>query len=238
MIVQNHIISLERLVNTLAPLSKTMDRLPEQTLHKPLLRAQRTTMMPWEKSFEIDATLDKAAEVFSVKGYEATSVADLVKAMGVNRGSLYATFGNKHDLFKSVLTRFVEERQAQTLAQLEAKPDPIDAILSLFDTVVHQSVTEREQKGNLIIHAALEFPNHSEDVQAVVDRALSALEDFFLRVIEKGKKAQIIDASIDAGSAAKSLVALTVGYRVLARGAFDNDALRLVKDSSLRIIGA
>ena len=55
-------------------------------------------MMPWEKSFEIDATLDKAAEVFSVKGYEATSVADLVKAMGVNRGSLYATFGNKHDL--------------------------------------------------------------------------------------------------------------------------------------------
>ena len=77
-------------------------------------------MMPWEKSFEIDATLDKAAEVFSVKGYEATSVADLVKAMGVNRGSLYATFGNKHDLFKSVLTRFVEERQAQTLAQLEA----------------------------------------------------------------------------------------------------------------------
>ena len=192
-------------------------------------------MMPWEKSFEIDATLDKAAEVFSVKGYEATSVADLVKAMGVNRGSLYATFGNKHDLFKSVLTRFVEERQAQTLAQLEAKPDPIDAILSLFDTVVHQSVTEREQKGNLIIHAALEFPNHSEDVQAVVDRALSALEDFFLRVIEK---AQLIDASIDAGSAAKSLVALTVGYRVLARGAFDKDALRLVKDSSLRIIGA
>jgi len=84
----------------------------------------------------------------------------------------------------------------------------------------------------------LEFPNHSEDVQAVVDRALSALEDFFLRVIEKGKKAQLIDASIDAGSAAKSLVALTVGYRVLARGAFDKDALRLVKDSSLRIIGA
>lgn len=76
-------------------------------------------------------------------------------------------------------------------------------------------MTEREQKGNLIIHAAPEYPNHSEDIQAVVDKALGALEAFFFRTVARGQKSHRINVSIDAGSAAKSLVTLTVGYRAV-----------------------
>lgn len=143
--------------------------------------------MPWEKNFDIGETLDKAAEVFSIKGYEATSIADLVKGLGINRGSLYATFGNKHDLFKAVLTRFVEKNQAHTLAQLAAMADPVAAITALFDAVLTQSQQDQEKKGNLVITTALEFPNHSSEIQAIANAALRALEVFFEQMIEGGK---------------------------------------------------
>lgn len=51
--------------------------------------------MPWEKAFDTDKVLERAAEVFSIKGYEATSIADLLRAMELNKGSLYNSFGSK-----------------------------------------------------------------------------------------------------------------------------------------------
>ena len=55
--------------------------------------------MPWEKTFDIDEAIDRATEVFWAKGYEATSLADLIKATGVNKGSFYNAFGSKKKLF-------------------------------------------------------------------------------------------------------------------------------------------
>lgn len=193
--------------------------------------------MPWEKNFDIDEALDSAALVFSKKGFEATSIADLVNGMGINRGSLYATFGNKHALYKTVLTRFVEKNQAQTLAALRAINDPVAAISALFEAVLTQSVRGREMKGNLIITTAMEFPSHEEDIQAIAKSALDALEAFFHEMIEAGKALSDIPQSTDTDRAAKSLVAMTVGFRVLARGAYDADALRVGTPSALSIIG-
>lgn len=55
--------------------------------------------MPWEKQFSPDDVLVKAMNAFWARGYESTSMQDLVACMGINRGSLYATFGDKRSLF-------------------------------------------------------------------------------------------------------------------------------------------
>ncbi|GAA6201947.1 hypothetical protein NBRC116599_31730 [Aquicoccus sp. SU-CL01552] len=111
--------------------------------------------------------MGQGSGVLSVKGGEATSIADLVKGRGVNRGSRYATFG----------------------------------------------------------------------IQQIVTRALGKLEAFFGRRIEAAKASGQIGADIHTEGAARSLVALTVGFRVLARGARDAEALRSIKGAALRIIG-
>ena len=54
--------------------------------------------MPWEKSFEIQDAVDKAMQVFWEKGYVDTSIADLLKATGLKRSSLYNAFGDKRNL--------------------------------------------------------------------------------------------------------------------------------------------
>src|SRR5579859_7138490 len=61
------------------------------------------------REFNFDEALDRALEVFWRKGYEGTSIPDLTEAMGINRPSLYAAFGNKESLFNKVLDRYTEK---------------------------------------------------------------------------------------------------------------------------------
>jgi len=60
------------------------------------------------RSFDADRALDRALKVFWRKGYEGASLADLTSAMGINRPSLYAAFGNKEALFRKALDRYAE----------------------------------------------------------------------------------------------------------------------------------
>lgn len=72
------------------------------------------------RAFCAETALDRALEVFWRKGYEATSLSDLTEAMGINRPSLYGTFGNKEDLFRQALERYVRRKEASLRAALEA----------------------------------------------------------------------------------------------------------------------
>ena len=63
--------------------------------------------MPRPKSFDVDEVLDRAVDLFWVNGFAATSMADLVNHLGINRGSLYSTFGSKQELYERALERYL-----------------------------------------------------------------------------------------------------------------------------------
>lgn len=193
--------------------------------------------MSREKLFDVDDALDRAADVFWAKGYQAASMADLINGMGINKGSLYNAFGSKKELFKRVLIKFEQDHQIPTLARLEALDDPVAAISTLFDSLIAQSVTDAEKKGNLIVNTALELPNHDEDVGEIVRSATGRLEAFFKGLVELGQQRGDIGKDINAEITAKSLLTLTVGLRVLARGTFDATGLLAIKSSALTLIG-
>src|SRR5258708_34443720 len=66
------------------------------------------------RSFDIDRALDRALQVFWRKGYEGTSLSELTKAVGANRPSLYAAFGDKEPPFRKALDRYLEGPAAST----------------------------------------------------------------------------------------------------------------------------
>jgi AcrR family transcriptional regulator len=71
------------------------------------------------REFDPDQALGRALEVFWRKGYEGASISELTEAMGINRPSLYAAFGNKEELFRKALDRYAQGPAAYTYEALE-----------------------------------------------------------------------------------------------------------------------
>lgn len=192
--------------------------------------------MPWEKSFDLDEATDKAIKVFWKKGYEATSMSDLIEGMGINKGSLYNAFGSKKELFERALLRYDRLNRQAALTQLAELGDPVGAIERLFDGMIAETEADDQHKGCLLVNTAQELPNHPDDVKAMVTRALGELEDFFRQMITQGKEAGQIPDGVDADETAKALLSLVVALRVLARGAYKADDLKALKSSAMRLI--
>jgi len=77
------------------------------------------------RAFDADAALDRAIEVFWEHGYEGASLADLTDAMGINRPSMYAAYGNKEELFRRAVARYAEHDMAYAREAL-AEPKLLD----------------------------------------------------------------------------------------------------------------
>src|SRR5882762_5197437 len=102
--------------------------------------------MARHKEFDRDEALHKAMEVFWSRGYKATSIQDLVKHMGINRQSLYDTFGDKHALYLLALDRY-REIEVRKLFDLLERPGSVKKNLrQLFAAVVEGALGDRSEE--------------------------------------------------------------------------------------------
>lgn len=192
--------------------------------------------MPWEKSFDVEEAVGLGLNVFWAKGYEATSLSDLLEAIGINKGSFYNAFGSKKKLFVRGLLKYDTEQRKAMMDELSALQNPVTAITMFFDEIIDQSLCDKEHKGCLFVNTALDMPNHDEDIQSIVKKSLAESETFFLEQIALGQKTGTIPDSVDQHQVAKALLASTVGLRVLARGTFDEYGLRAVKEQAISLL--
>src|SRR5260370_8021932 len=107
------------------------------------------------REFDPDAALARAMEAFWAKGYEGTSLADLVAATGLNKGSLYAAFGDKRRLYLAAMERYERDGIDRTVAILRDAADPSAAIAAMFDGVI-AAVERRDRRGCLLCNASLD----------------------------------------------------------------------------------
>lgn len=192
--------------------------------------------MPWEKSFDIDEAVDRATEVFWAKGYEAASLADLLKATGINKGSFYNAFGSKKKLFTLSLLKYEREQHKATLYRLSQMQDPVAAITSLFDALIAQSLDDKEKKGCLLVNTALDLPNLDSDTAETIRSSMADIETFFKEQIELGQQTGAIPKTIDSTVASIGLVTLVAGLRVMARGVYSGDKLQIIKAQAIDLI--
>lgn len=173
--------------------------------------------MPWEKQFDIDAALDKAMEAFWARGYEATSIQDLVDCMGINRGSLYGTFGGKRELFLKALKRYDRQHREGWLGALAQESSPRAAIIFVFNGVVESVLERGARNGCLLVNTSLELSPHDPEIADLVAGSLSAVEDFFRGRIAAGQAAGEIPEDLPPRETAQGLLSLFIGLRVLSR---------------------
>lgn len=192
--------------------------------------------MPWEKSFDVDETLDKATRVFWSKGYEATSMSDLLDATGINKGSLYNTFKNKKTLFVMGLLKYDRDHRKATLDELSAMSDPVAAIGLMFDGMIDECASDTDKKGCLLVNTALELPHHDKDVADIVKAAMEDIEEFFSVQIRRGQQSGQLSGDIDAVNAAKALLSSVIAIRVMSRGVFDAAGLDAIRTHALNVL--
>ncbi len=192
--------------------------------------------MPWEKTFDTEDVVAHAIAVFWKKGYEATSIAELTKAMGINKGSLYNAFGSKKKLFMHALQQYDRNRTQRTLKKMDAMEAPLDAINGLFDHVINHNCSNPNNKGCLLVNTALELPHHDTDIQKMVTKSLDNLKDFFEQNIRRGQRDGSIPAHINPQTTAHVLRSLIVGLQVLSRGVSDPESFEPVKTQVLNTL--
>lgn len=190
--------------------------------------------MPWEKNFDVAEVLNKVMNTFWARGYEATSMQDLVDSTGINRGSLYATYGDKHALFVAALNRYDDEMRQKLLAELEENFIPREAIARLFHAFLATLSESGGNRGCFLTNTALELAPHDRAVGNIVAHAQEQIEAFFVRMIKKGKESGEIPASVKTTEASRGLLASLIGFVVLMRSRPDRVLLKSVLDDALR----
>jgi len=173
--------------------------------------------MPWKKQFDTDAVLDKAMQAFWARGFEATSMQNLVDCTGVNRGSLYATYGDKHTLFVAALRMYDEKIRRKLLSDFEDTYGPREAIRQVFLTFMASVSEEGDNRGCFLTNTALELASHDPEVGQIIACAQEEVEAFFARVIEKGIAKGEIAAHVKPAETARGLLASLLGFMVLLR---------------------
>src|SRR5438876_1611267 len=116
------------------------------------------------RAFDVDEALDQALKVFWRKGYEGTSLPDLTRAMGINRPSLYAAFGNKEALFRKALDRYAQGPAAYVREAL-SKPTARAVVQHLLLGAVEMATDPRHPRGCLAVQGALACGDEAECVR-------------------------------------------------------------------------
>lgn len=167
------------------------------------------------KAFCTETAVDRAMEVFWDQGYESTSMASLVEAMGIGRQSLYDTYGDKHQLFIAALNHYIDGQFQHVLDMLDAPVPAIDVITNLFEGWRNHNTTCH--RGCLLSNTMSEFAAADPQVAEIHRTQLDRLTTKFQEVIRRGQHEGSVTNNVDAAGIARMLVTLGQGLTTMGR---------------------
>src|SRR5919112_417048 len=177
--------------------------------------------MARHKEFDRDEALQRAMEVFWSRGYEAASVGELVKHMGINRQSLYDTFGDKHTLYLAALDRY-REVEGRKLFEVLERPGPVKrALRQLFDSVVEHSLGEGDRRGCFMGNATSELAGRCRETAEKACGQMAAAEEALYRALLRGKREGELKDVRDPRAVARFLYSSMQGLQLMSKATKD-----------------
>lgn len=192
--------------------------------------------MSRHKEFDREDVLEKAMQVFWSQGYECTSVQNLVDAMGINRGSIYGTFGDKHALHVAALDRFYNREIGPMLAPLERPGSVRVALREIFRTIVERAALRRDRRGWMISNAAVELCPGDAAVGEIVAKGLKRIEGTLRQALVRAKEAGELGPHHEPRALARYLVNGLNGLAVVTKAIGDPETLRDIVDVTLSVL--
>ncbi|MFK4183965.1 TetR/AcrR family transcriptional regulator [Streptomyces sparsogenes] len=192
--------------------------------------------MPRTREFDTEAAVSRAMELFWTRGYEATSVRDLTRELGLGQGSLYAAFGDKDGLYQAALEHYRTTLAAAALRGLEEGADARSAIRTMLIERIRIAV-EKDGRGCLAINAACERLPEDPSTRRVVRDMQDAARDALAEVLRVAAERGEIAARNDPYALAAFLVTFLNGLLVSSKITPDARALEPLVEVALAALG-
>ncbi|MFG2646853.1 TetR/AcrR family transcriptional regulator [Streptomyces sp. NPDC048436] len=189
------------------------------------------------KEFDPDAALQSALELFWRRGYEATSMADLVEALGIGRASIYATFGNKHELYLKALERYAGIQDPRLLAELSQPGPALPAVRAVVRRFGAESSSEEARlNGCFITNTAAELGPHDAPAARCVERSWEHMETLLHSALVRAQAQGELPQGRDPRALARLLLTLMQGLRVVGKASRDPARVRDATEQALTLL--
>ena len=192
--------------------------------------------MPRVKLFDEDEVLNKAIELFWKKGYHATSIQDLVSFLGINRGSLYDTFGGKRELFDKAFQLYRTENLKGIIQFFEAQSSVKSGFRNLFEIGIDESICDVDNKGCFAVNTTTELLPGEDEILEVLQENKRAFERVFCDFLLKGRENGEIQESKNLEAIARLFFTFFSGLKVVAKVQANREELMSSVDEILVLL--
>ncbi len=147
------------------------------------------------REFDTEQVLEAAMRAFWANGFESTSLADLVSATGLHKGSLYQAFGDKHSLFVQSLNRYLADVRLHKNEALANAKSPLSGIRDVLHGFIDKSETNVGcPKGCLAVKTLVEMAPDDVEVQDIMDSHKANMKKSMITQLEAAQKIGELDA--------------------------------------------
>jgi len=188
------------------------------------------------KEFDPDKAIEKAMQVFWHKGYEATSMEDLLTAMDLNRGSLYDTFGDKRQLFLKVIDRYCTGFVGEKFALLNQPGLALPTLRRFIHTMIEGALADPQRRGCLIANTVMELAPHEKGIAGKVNQALKVGEGAFYDLLTRAKKQGELKADKDPRAIARFLTTMMQGTIVMIKAGASSEQITQATETALSVL--
>ncbi len=188
------------------------------------------------REFDTDVALDAAMQAFWLRGYEATSMADLMAAMDLKKGSIYKAFKDKHSLFMLALRQYLEHANRFNRQHLEGAISPKAGVSDLLHAIISQRGNDRDRRGCFMLNSLVELAPHDEAVRTLLEDHLSHMQAMLSRTIAQGQTLGEFRTDIPADDLSLMVLNFLQGLVTRSKGSVSVAALHQQADTLLKVL--
>lgn len=192
--------------------------------------------MPRIEVFDRVQVLEKVRDLFWSKGFNGTSMQDLVDVTGLNRSSIYNSFGNKKALYELVLKQYQKDSSAFLNDITKGSKNSLDALNAIFKSLIQSINKDAEGKGCFMINCTTELSQSDADLKLFLERKSEGMIQFFENLITEGQTEGSINTKQSAHDYALYVYSSFQGLRITGILIQDNMRLDQVVKNTLETL--
>lgn len=193
-------------------------------------------IMPRPEVFNRTKVIEQARDVFWLKGFNGTSMQDLVDATGLNRSSLYNSFGSKMELYQTALREYQSVSSDLFLKASNAGNDPLDRIRKVFELTLLAIKGDVKSKGCMVLNCATEMGNQDKKISQWLGANQELMVSKFKILVDNAMQKGMIPAKSNSQEVALYLVSAHQGFRLTGMHNRDVNQLKQIIDRIIKSI--